>query len=105
MDNGASSVATPTNLSISMPGNPSSDFSLKLGTGNGDEASARDGSSEREKPMSNWETMWGTNHPVAPMGGPLAEALRSSMSTSSPTSVLHRLPRGVPVSEASYVSY
>lgn len=103
-DNGSNSVASATNLSISMPGNPVSDFSLKLGTGNGDEGSTQDGSSEREKPMSNWEMMWGAN-PVAPMGGPLAEALRSSMSTSSPTSVLHRLPRGGAVSEASYISY
>ncbi|KAL0344767.1 UNVERIFIED_CONTAM: Growth-regulating factor 3 [Sesamum radiatum] len=37
----SNSVASATNLSISMPGNPSSDFSLKLGTGNGDEASAQ----------------------------------------------------------------
>ncbi|KAL8505051.1 hypothetical protein ACS0TY_016309 [Phlomoides rotata] len=103
-DNGANSVASSTNLSISTPGNPVSDFSLKLGTGNGDEGSTHDGSSERVKPMSNWETMWGANL-VHPMGGPLAEALRSSMSTSSPTSVLHRLPRGGPASDASYISY
>ncbi|KAL0374926.1 UNVERIFIED_CONTAM: Growth-regulating factor 4 [Sesamum radiatum] len=71
-----------TNLSISMPGNgnPSSDFSLKLGTGNGDESRVVSG--ERERPQLNWATAWETSR-VAPMGGPLAEALRSSMSTSS----------------------
>ncbi|XP_011094403.1 growth-regulating factor 3 [Sesamum indicum] len=89
-----------TNLSISMPGNPSSDFSLKLGTGNGDESRVVSG--ERERPQLNWATAWETGR-VAPMGGPLAEALRSSMSTSSPTSVLHRLPKSS-TSEASYVS-
>ncbi|KAK4392089.1 Growth-regulating factor 3 [Sesamum angolense] len=98
----ANSVASATNLSISMPGNPSSDFSLKLGTGNGDEASAQVLSGERVKPQLNWSTAWGTN-PTAPMGGPLAEALRSSIPNSSPTSVLHRLPRGL-TSEASYVN-
>ncbi|KAK4481159.1 hypothetical protein RD792_012040 [Penstemon davidsonii] len=91
-----------TNLSISMPGNPSSDFSLKLGTSNGDESSAQVMSGERERPRLNWGATWETN-PMAPMGGPLAEALRSSTAQSSPTSVLHRLPRGL-VSEASYVS-
>ncbi|KAG8376679.1 hypothetical protein BUALT_Bualt09G0089000 [Buddleja alternifolia] len=94
---------TATNLSISMPGNPSSDFSLKLGTGNVDESTrdqvAGDG---RDRPQLNWGATWGTNM-VAPMGGPLAEALRSSTSTSSPTSVLYRLSRGS-ASEASYVS-
>ncbi|KAL0426515.1 UNVERIFIED_CONTAM: Growth-regulating factor 3 [Sesamum latifolium] len=101
-DNAANSVASATNLSISMPGNPSSDFSLKLGTGNGDEASAQVLSGERVKRQLNWSTAWGTN-PTAPMGGPLAEALRSSIPNSSPTSVLHRLPRGL-TSEASYVN-
>ncbi|KAK6139988.1 hypothetical protein DH2020_026262 [Rehmannia glutinosa] len=95
-ENAASSV---TNLSISMPGNPSSDFSLKLGTGNGDELG---GEVERERPQMNWGMTWETNR-TAPMGGPLAEALRSSMTTSSPTSVLHRLTRSS-ASETSYVS-
>ncbi|KAK6139906.1 hypothetical protein DH2020_026351 [Rehmannia glutinosa] len=95
-DNAASSA---TNLSISMPGNPSSDFSLKLGTGNGDELG---GEVERERPQMNWGMTWETNR-TAPMGGPLAEALRSSMTTSSPTSVLHRLTRSS-ASETSYVS-
>ncbi|KAI3471846.1 hypothetical protein Pfo_028499 [Paulownia fortunei] len=100
-DNAANSVASPTNLSISMPGNPSSDFSLKLGTGNGDESRAQVASGERDRPQLNWGMTWEANR-VAPMGGPLAEALRSSTSTSSPTSVLHRLPR-ISASEASYV--
>ncbi|XP_016493830.1 growth-regulating factor 3 isoform X1 [Nicotiana tabacum] len=84
-----SSVASATSLSISMPGNPSSDFSLKLSTGDRQKSGAR-------------VTTWGTNQ-VTSMGGPLAEALRSSTSNSSPTSVLHQLPRGS-TSEASYVS-
>ncbi|KAK4419340.1 Growth-regulating factor 3 [Sesamum alatum] len=92
--------ASATNLSISMPGNPSSDFSLKLGTGNGDESRVVSG--ERERPQLNWATAWETSR-VAPMGGPLAEALRSSTSTSSPTSVLHRLQKSS-ASETSYVS-
>ncbi|GER33715.1 growth-regulating factor 4 [Striga asiatica] len=109
-----------TNLSISMPENSSSDFSLTLGTtGIGDEPSSQVNGGQREndmnsnnninnnKPhqvmswgMANWE-----NIPVAAMGGPLAEALRLSAtaSSSSPTSVLHRLPRGA-VSEGSYVT-
>ncbi|PIN00615.1 hypothetical protein CDL12_26882 [Handroanthus impetiginosus] len=88
-----------TNLSISMPG---SDFSLKLGTGNGDENNTHIVSNQRDKPQLNWGMNWETN-PVAPMGGPLAEALRSSGSGLSPTSVLHRLGRA-PGSEGSYVS-
>ncbi|XP_009783589.1 growth-regulating factor 3-like [Nicotiana tabacum] len=89
-----SSVSSATNLSISMPGNPSSDFSLKLSTG--DRHNSGVGVSNVER------SPWGTNQ-VTSMGGPLAEALRSSTSNSSPTSVLHRLPRGS-ASEASYVS-
>lgn len=102
-DDAANAMASATNLSISIiPGNPTSDFSLKLGTGNEDEASGRVLNGERDKPqLINWGMSWGTN-PTAPMGGPLAEALRSSTSSSSPTSVLHRLPRGL-ASEASYV--
>ncbi|KAL3628338.1 hypothetical protein CASFOL_027384 [Castilleja foliolosa] len=103
-DNNASSssVASPTNLSISMPENPSSDFSLKLGTGDGDESETHIASGQRDHRM-NWGMGWEGNR-VAPMGGPLAEALRSSMSTSSPKSVLlHQLTRSS-ASEASYVS-
>lgn len=84
-----------TSLSISVPGNPLADSSLKLSTGaNGAEASV-----EREQPQSQWGSTtspWGTNQ----MGGPLAEALRSSStSKSSPTSVFHQL-RGA----ASFIS-
>ncbi|ESQ47541.1 hypothetical protein EUTSA_v10022062mg [Eutrema salsugineum] len=65
-DNSSSPMSSATCLSISMPGNSSSDVSLKL-----------------------W---WsgGSHHNHHHMGGPLAEALRSS-SSSSPTSVLHQL--------------
>ncbi|XP_009771979.1 growth-regulating factor 3-like [Nicotiana tabacum] len=87
----SSSVASATSLSISMPGNPSSDFSLKLSTGNGYESSPQVSNVER----STWRTSMG--------GGPLAEALRSSTTNSSPTSVLHQLSRGS-TSEASYIS-
>ncbi|KAG5583083.1 hypothetical protein H5410_053710 [Solanum commersonii] len=88
-----------TSLSISMPGgggNPSSDFSLKLSTGNDYDLGTQ---------VSNVEqSTWGTSHhQVASMGGPLAEALRSSTTNSSPTSVLHQLARGS-TSEASYIS-
>ncbi|KAK4377747.1 hypothetical protein RND71_004043 [Anisodus tanguticus] len=74
-----------TSLSISMPGggNPSSDFSLKLSTGNDYDLGPQVSNVER--------STWGTSHQVASMGGPLAEALRSSTTNSSPTSVLHRL--------------
>ncbi|MBA0838157.1 hypothetical protein Goarm_010246 [Gossypium armourianum] len=69
-DNHAGSpMSSATCLSISMPGNSSSDVSLKLSTGNGDQL--------------NWATGWASNQ-VASMGGPLAEALRSSMSNPQP---------------------
>lgn len=87
-----------TSLSISMPGgggNPSSDFSLKLSTGNDYDSGTQVSNIDR--------TTWGTSHQVASMGGPLAEALRSSTTNSSPTSVLHQLARGS-TSEASYIS-
>ncbi|XP_055809203.1 growth-regulating factor 3-like [Solanum dulcamara] len=87
-----------TSLSISIPGggsNPSSDFSLKLSTGNDYDSGAQVSNVER--------STWGTSHQVASMGGPLAEALRSSTTNSSPTSVLHQLARGS-TSEASYIS-
>lgn len=82
-DSTAGINASNINLSISMPGNSSSDVSLKLSTGNNN-------SNERDQPQLNWATGWATNQ-VAAMGGPLAEALRSSASNSnsSPTSVLH----------------
>ena len=85
----ASPMNSETCLSISMPGNSSSDVSLKLSTGNGDQLGPRD--SEGDQPQLNWAMGWTTNK-VASMGGPLAEALRSS--NSSPTSVLQQLSRG-----------
>ncbi|XP_060177007.1 growth-regulating factor 3-like [Lycium barbarum] len=87
-----------TSLSISMPGggNPSSDFSLKLSTGN-------DYDSGPQQVRNVERSTWRTSHQVASMGGPLAEALRSSTTSLSPTSVLHQLARGS-TSEASYIS-
>jgi hypothetical protein len=89
-------------LSISMLENSPSDVSLKLSTGNGDEPGSRDSNAEPGQQQLNWAGGWATNQ-VASMGGPLAEALRSSTSNSSPTSVLHQLPRGH-ATEASLVS-
>ncbi|XP_021908703.1 growth-regulating factor 3 isoform X2 [Carica papaya] len=88
----ASPMSSSTCLTIS-----SSDVSLKLSTGNADELTTRDG--ERDQLQLNWAAGWATNQ----MGGPLAEALRSSTSNSSPTSVLHQLPRNS-ATESSYVS-
>ncbi|KAJ4895704.1 Growth-regulating factor 4 [Raphanus sativus] len=69
-------------LSISMPGNPSSDVSLKLSTGNEEEEEANmRNKNEREQQQSmNWWSSGGNHNN---MGGPLAEALRSASSTSS----------------------
>ncbi|MBA0767831.1 hypothetical protein Gotri_016686 [Gossypium trilobum] len=96
----ASPINSSTCLSISMPGNSSSDVSLKLSTGNGD--SRRE---HHQQPPLNWAMGgWAASNQVASMGGPLAEALRSSStSNSSPTSVLHQLPKGS-TSEISYIS-
>ncbi|XP_043691859.1 growth-regulating factor 3-like isoform X2 [Telopea speciosissima] len=110
---GPSATISTTSLSIAISGNeiaPSSDFSLKLSTGNGDEVGSEIGvageSLQRRQQIvnsnNNWSMGW-RGYPVASMGGPLAEALRSSTSNTSPTSVLHELPRGS-VSEASSVS-
>lgn len=101
------SKASTTSLSISISGNPSSDFSLKLSTGDGDgdgdvDIGDQAGNIGQERSQSNWAAQWGADH-VSSVGGPLAEALRSSTSSSSPTSVLHQLQRGS-ASEASYVS-
>ncbi|KAL1082854.1 hypothetical protein V6Z11_D09G161300 [Gossypium hirsutum] len=95
----ASPINSSTCLSISMPGN-SSDVSLKLSTGNGD--SRRE---HHQQPPLNWAMGgWAASNQVASMGGPLAEALlSSSTSNSSPTSVLHQLPKGS-TSEISYIS-
>ncbi|KAF9594976.1 hypothetical protein IFM89_035749 [Coptis chinensis] len=90
-----------TCLSISTPGG-SSDFSLKLSTGNGDEPEYQDGNGREERPQLDWGTGWNA-HQVSSMGGPLAEALRSSTSNASPTSVLYELRRGT-ASETSSVS-
>lgn len=89
-----------TNLSISTPG---SYFSLKLGSSDGDGSKSggkRD--RDRDRVQLNWGMTWENNR-VAPMDGPLEEALRSSVSSSSPMSVLHRLARSS-ASENSYVS-
>ncbi|EXB37752.1 hypothetical protein L484_013790 [Morus notabilis] len=95
--------SSTTSLSISMPGNSSSDVSLKLSTGDGDGPAQQDGHMGRDHhPQLGWATVWGAS-PMTPMGGPLAEALRSSNSNSSPTSVLHQLPRGS-ASESCIVS-
>ncbi|XP_014512938.1 growth-regulating factor 3 [Vigna radiata var. radiata] len=67
--NGSQNNNTGTYLSMSTQGITSSDVSLRLSTGHAEN----------------------TCH-VASVGGPLAEALRSSTSTSSPTSVLLQLP-------------
>ncbi|CAL9775832.1 unnamed protein product [Musa acuminata subsp. burmannicoides] len=97
--------ASATHLSISIPGNLSSDFSLKLSTGNDAkkprQASNNDGADGQLACSSNNWSGWG-HHGEASMGGPLAEALRSSASTHSPTSVLHK-PNGS-VSETSGIS-
>ncbi|OVA03614.1 WRC [Macleaya cordata] len=102
--NNSSSATSTTCLSISTPGNPSSDFSLKLSTGNVDEPrESREGNAGGERPHLNWGVGWGT-HQVSSMGGPLAEALRSSTTNSSPTSVLHELRRRGSLSETSSIS-
>ena len=87
-DNSSSPMISATCLSISMPGNSSSDVSLKLSTGNEEEA--RSNNIGRDQQNMSWWSGGGTNHNHHHMGGPLAEALRSS-SSSSPTSVLHQL--------------
>ncbi|XP_021865891.2 growth-regulating factor 3 isoform X2 [Spinacia oleracea] len=100
-DNGeGNTITSSSGLSIST----TSDF-LRLSTGNGDELGRMDGNENQERERGNrlsWGADgWGTN-PVTSMGGPLAEALRSS-SNSSPTSVLHQLPR-CSATDTSFVS-
>ncbi|KAJ7976078.1 Growth-regulating factor 3 [Quillaja saponaria] len=102
-DSNSSRMNSATCLSISMPGNPSSDVSLKLSTGNEEDLSNRNGNVDIEQPQLNWEAGWVSTNPVASMGGPLAEALRSSTS-SSPTSVLHQLPRSSVSESTSFIS-
>ncbi|KAI3992368.1 hypothetical protein MKX01_030089 [Papaver californicum] len=105
--NNSSPATSTTCLSISTPGNnnPSSDFSLKLSTGNVDEREGREMNGGGERRQMNWGGGWGTHQVSSMGGGPLAEALRSSITTnsSSPTSVLHELRRGS-ISETSSVS-
>ncbi|WOL03474.1 growth-regulating factor 3 [Canna indica] len=96
--------SSTTHLSISIPGNHPSDFSLKLSTGNFDKARLQNNSDNDDgrmvQPGNNWSG-W-AHHGEASMGGPLAEALRSSTSTHSPTSVLHKTNGSV--SETSSIS-
>ncbi|XP_063936475.1 growth-regulating factor 3 [Daucus carota subsp. sativus] len=98
-DNSLNLDSPGTSLSISVPGNPLADSSLKLSAGANGVNYGPQASEEREQPQLQWASTtspWGTNQ----MGGPLAEALRSSStSKSSPTSVLHQL-RGA----ASFIS-
>ncbi|XP_027353595.1 growth-regulating factor 3 [Abrus precatorius] len=106
-ENNAGRLNSATCLSISMPGNTSSDVSLKLSTGYAEDPGPTnetgDLQAQAEQLQLNWAGGWAASSQVASMGGPLAEALRSSTSTSSPTSVLHQLPRGS-VSETSFIS-
>ncbi|XP_045795980.1 growth-regulating factor 3 [Trifolium pratense] len=112
-NNGGGSSSTC--LSISMPGgnnNTSSStsdiVSLKLSTGYGEEPCPRNvnvglETEQQQQLQVNWVGGWNSGNQVSSMGGPLAEALRSSTTTSSPTSVLHQLPRSS-ASETSYIS-
>ncbi|GAU16048.1 hypothetical protein TSUD_339190 [Trifolium subterraneum] len=106
-NNGGGSSSTC--LSISMPGGnnntSSSDISLKLSTGYGEEPCPTNVNVDlqTEQQQVNWVGGWNSGNQVSSMGGPLAEALRSSTTTSSPTSVLHQLPRSSG-SETSYIS-
>ncbi|XP_022144719.1 growth-regulating factor 4-like [Momordica charantia] len=112
-----SASASTTSLSISISGNPSmsSDVSLKLSTGgssdqvpggssDGYRIVHQEGNADREQVQLNWAAGWAATQ-MASMGGPLAEALRSSANydSSSPTSVLHQLQRAT-TSEASFIS-
>ncbi|KAI3985109.1 hypothetical protein MKX01_027195 [Papaver californicum] len=78
---------------------PSSDFSLKLATGVvGEEDESGKGKCRDERSqVMNWGGMSNSMG-----GGPLAEALRSSSNSSSPTSVLHPPPQ-VSGSESSSI--
>ncbi|KAI4378679.1 hypothetical protein MLD38_016124 [Melastoma candidum] len=98
-------VASSTGLSMSTARNSSSDVSLKLSTGDSEQGGAVEGFPERDRAQgSNWLAGW-LPHRVASMGGPLAEALRSSATTSHslPTSVLHQLTCGL-ASETSLMT-
>uniref|UniRef100_A0A7N1A4L1 Growth-regulating factor n=1 Tax=Kalanchoe fedtschenkoi TaxID=63787 RepID=A0A7N1A4L1_KALFE len=66
-------MGSSASLSMSTQENSASDVSLKLSTGSGSE----EASAERDRTQLNWMAQWG-QHQAGPMGGPLAEALRSS---------------------------
>ncbi|KAK7345386.1 hypothetical protein VNO77_15990 [Canavalia gladiata] len=101
-ESNAGKVNTGKRLSISMAGNTSSDVSLKLSTGSGGgDVCLRNGNVEAQQVQLNWGEEWRSASHVTSMGGPLAEALRSSTSASSPTSVMLQLPR----SSASKTSF
>ncbi|XP_058740789.1 growth-regulating factor 3 isoform X2 [Vicia villosa] len=89
------------------------DVSLKLSTGYAEEPCPRnvnvglETDQQQQQIQLNWVGGWNSSNQVSSSmgGGPLAEALRSSStSTSSPTSVLHQLPRSSAASETSYIS-
>ncbi|CAH8375244.1 unnamed protein product [Eruca vesicaria subsp. sativa] len=82
-DSTSSPMSSNCHISISIPGNTSSDVSLKLSTSNEVEE-ANNNERELQQSMNYWNS--GGNHHN--MGGPLAEALRSASSTSS---VLHQM--------------
>ncbi|KAG6535822.1 hypothetical protein ZIOFF_000851 [Zingiber officinale] len=87
--------ALTAHLSISAPGNRSSNFSLKLSIGNPEQPRENNNNSLEVQQLaqpSNKGSGW-VSHGATTMGGPLGEALRSSTSTHSPTSVLHK-PNG-----------
>ncbi|CAN8287430.1 unnamed protein product [Cochlearia groenlandica] len=100
-DNSSNTMSSATCLSISTPGNTSSDVSLKLSTGDEERGRCNNNNNGREHQQNmSWWSNGGSNHNSHHhhnMGGPLAEALRSS-SSSSPTSVLHQL--GVSMTQA-----
>ncbi|KAL5717101.1 hypothetical protein ACHQM5_010172 [Ranunculus cassubicifolius] len=95
--------STTTGISISSTPSSDTEFSLKLSTGNVDETVYRDvNGGEEPSQQLDWGTGW-SGHQASSMGGPLAEALRSSISNASPTSVLYELHRGT-ASETSSAS-
>ncbi|KAF4358482.1 hypothetical protein F8388_005138 [Cannabis sativa] len=105
-----SPMSSASSLSISITGNNSSstsDISLKLSTGgNGEEMGHPEAHSDRQQQSQlGWASSGWASNPMASMGGPLAEALRSSNSnSSSPTSVLHQLPPRSSASDTCIVS-
>ncbi|KAF7804327.1 growth-regulating factor 3 [Senna tora] len=101
-ESNASCTNSTTCLSISEPGigSTSSDVSLKLFTGNGENPCSRNGNVGREQAQLNWGGGWNS----ANVGGPLAEVLRSSSSTSTPhTLVVRQMPRAS-TSDSSFIT-